>query len=69
MPTDLSDCSAAAIEHASTFAVMYNAHLHILHVAKEAPLPSINAASSGTDNVPALRRQRHEDELSRFVAL
>lgn len=46
---------------------MYNAHLHILHVAKEPALPSFNGASPGTDNLPAIRRQGHEDELTRFV--
>ena len=46
---------------------MYNAHLHILHVAKDPALPSFNGASLGTDNLPAIRRLRHEDELGRFV--
>ena len=67
LPTDFSDCSAAAFEHASTFAVMYNAHLHILHVAKAPTSMSFDSDGSGMNHVQLSQRLAYEDEVRKFV--
>ena len=67
LPTDFSECSAAAFEHASTFAVMYNAHLHVLHVAKEHSLTSLDSNDSGVENIQHFNRSNPEDEVRKFV--
>lgn len=67
LPTDFSECSAAAFEHASTFAVMYNAHLHVLHVAKEHSLISLDSNDSGVENIQHFNRSNPEDEVRKFV--
>ena len=65
LPTDFSDFSAAAVEHASTFAVMYNARLHVLHVVKDPP--SIMPRPSVAGKVPVAQFAPVEDELNKFV--
>jgi len=67
LPTDFSDCSAAAFEHASTFAVMYNAHLHVLHVAKEPQLNSSNPEVAGLESLQSSNGPTPQDELRRLV--
>ncbi len=67
LPTDFSDCSAAAFEHASTFAVMYNARLHVLHVAKTPTSMTFDSDGFGLENVQTSHRSTHEDEVKRFV--
>jgi universal stress protein A len=67
LPTDFSACSAAAFEHASTFAVMYNAHLHVLHVVKEQPLAPAQPILSGVRNIQNSNRTNAEDEVRKFV--
>ena len=67
VPTDFSDYSAAAIEHASTFAVMYNARLHVLHVIKESAPVTSHHTISGAENVPPYRHIPTEDDLCKFV--
>ena len=67
VPTDFSDYSAAAIEHASTFAVMYNAHLHVLHVVKDSPTPAKQHTISGIENIPPYTHIPTEDDLRKFV--
>jgi nucleotide-binding universal stress UspA family protein len=67
VPTDFSDYSAAAIEPASTFAVMYNARLHVLHVVKDPPLLTTRHTRSGAENIPLYRHIPTEDDLGKFV--
>lgn len=67
VPTDFSDCSAAAIEHASTFAVMYDARLHVLHVMKDLPSHTTPRTISGAENIPPYRHIPTEDDLGEFV--
>ena len=67
VPTDFSDYSAAAVEHASTFAVMYNARLHVLHVVKDPSSPPVRHSVSDAENVPPYRHIPTEDELRTFV--
>ena len=67
MPTDFSDYSAAAVEHASTFAVMYNARLHVLHVVKDPPPLTMRHTISGAENIPPYRHIPTEDDLGKFV--
>lgn len=67
VPTDFSDYSAAALEHASTFAVMYNARLHVLHVVKDPPSLTMRHTISGGENIPPYRHIPTEDDLDKFV--
>ena len=67
LPTDFSECSSAAFEHASTFAVMYNAHLHVLHVVKEHPLVSLDSNDGGGEITQASDRPDPENEVRKFV--
>ena len=67
VPTDFSECSVAAFEHASTFAVMYNAHLHVLHVAKEHAFIPSDSNNSGVEDVQNSNRPTPEDEVRKFV--
>lgn len=67
VPTDFSDYSAAAVEHASTFAVMYNARLHVLHVSKDPPSLTMRHTISGSENIPPYRHIPTEDDLAKFV--
>jgi nucleotide-binding universal stress UspA family protein len=67
LPTDFSDYSAAAIEHASTFAVMYNARLHVLHVVKDIPHISRSHTVAGAENIPTYTHAPIEEELGKFV--
>ena len=46
---------------------MYNAHLHVLHVAKEHALVSLDSNDSGVENVQNSNRPTPEDEVRKFV--
>ncbi len=50
VPTDFSDFSAEAFKYASTFAVIYDAHLHVLHVAHAENVPT-NGQSHGINEL------------------
>ena len=68
VPTDFSECSAAAFEHAATFAIMYNAHLHVLHVAKELPVSSLGTDADGAADATDSGGGPLGDRLEKFVA-
>ncbi len=65
VPTDFSDFSAAAVEHARTFSVMYHAPIHLLHIAQEEKVNGTQRDGGGknghTEAGPA------EKEMERFV--
>lgn len=67
VPTDFSDHSAVAVEHASTFAVLYNASMHVLHVLKDPPSLPMRHTISGAENIPPYRHVPTEDDLAKFV--
>jgi nucleotide-binding universal stress UspA family protein len=46
---------------------MYNAHLHVLHVAKEHPLVSLDSNDFGVENIQNSYRPNPEDEVRKFV--
>ncbi len=67
LPTDFSECSTAAFEHASTFAVMYNAHLHVLHVVRDHPLVTMDSSTPEGEKNKSSNLHGPEGELRKLV--
>jgi nucleotide-binding universal stress UspA family protein len=69
VPTDLSEYSLAAMEFASTLAVMYTAKLYVLHVTGEAIplLPSMNGMDIDIDVLKDRVQTDATREVERFV--
>ena len=69
VPTDLSEYSLAAMEFASTLAVMYAAKLYVLHVTGEAIplLPSMHGMDIDIDVLKDRVRTDATHEVERFV--
>ena len=64
VPTDMSAYSLAALEYASSFGVLYDARLFLLHVADEAP-PVLSLP--GQDGGAEVYRRRTEEEATRSL--
>lgn len=73
-PTDFSDCSKRAFEHAAAFARRYDAEVTVLHVylmpPPVAPIPTLDGGSVIIDSAVLADacRQEHEQEMQRFIA-
>jgi len=69
VPTDLSEYSLAAMEFASTLAVMYAAKLYVLHVTGEAIplLPSMHGMDIDIDVLKDRVQTDATHEVERFV--
>ena len=62
VPTDLSEFSLAAMEHATSLGLLYGSRIYLLHVIEKHPHGGV---SEHTD--PAARSDQAEQELGEFV--
>lgn len=65
--TDFSDFSAAAVEHASTLALLYGARIHLLHVIETGLPPECR---DGDVNIPGViwdLESHVQEEMRKFV--
>jgi len=65
--TDFSEFSAAAIEYASSFALLYGARIHLVHVIEPGSVVGVHNVELNAISMVAELEGRAQEEMRKFV--
>ncbi len=67
VPTDFSDFSTAAIEHASSLALLYGAKMHLVHVIDTVPVFGAPNLALTAEPMAGVLEANAQEEMRKFV--
>ncbi len=65
--TDFSDFSAAAVEYASSFALLYGARIHLVHVIEPGAVVGVHNVELNTDALVNELEANAQEDMRKFV--
>ncbi len=65
--TDFSDFSTAAVEYASSFALLYGAKIHLIHVMEPGPVVGVRNVELNAATMSAELEATAQEEMRKFV--
>lgn len=65
--TDFSEFSTAAVEYASSFALLYGAKIHLVHVIEPGPVVGVPNIELQSSNVSEEAEAAAQEEMRKFV--
>jgi nucleotide-binding universal stress UspA family protein len=65
--TDFSDFSAAAVEYASSFALLYGARIHLVHVIEPGAVVGVQSVELNTSALTSEMEANAQEEMRKFV--
>ena len=67
LSTDFSDFSAAAVEYASSFALLYGARVHLVHVIESGSVVGVPSMELNTTTLSTGLQDNAQEEMRKFV--